>query len=270
MTSMVKRRVDIVVISDVHLGTYGCHANELCDYLNSITPKTLILNGDIIDIWQFRKRFFPSSHLRVLKTILNLATNGTKVYYLTGNHDDLLRRFSDFHLDNIVLADKLILNIGDKKAWFFHGDIFDASIQNARWLAKLGGWGYDMLILINRMLNWGLERMGKERYSIATAIKHGVKSAVKYISDFENVAAELAIEQGYDFVVCGHIHQPQMRLVNNKKGVCTYLNSGDWVESLSALENTDGKWSMYRHDERDKDLVKVVDMPLVQRKTANQ
>lgn len=263
----MKRPVDVVVISDTHLGTYACHAKELGHYLESIQPNILVLNGDIIDIWQFRKRFFPSSHLRVLKSILSMAASGTKVYYITGNHDDLLRRFSDFHLSNVALVDKLVLEIGDKQAWFFHGDVFDASIQNARWLARLGGWGYDLLILINRFINWGLEKIGRERFSIAAAVKKGVKSAVKYIQDFEEIASELAIEQGYDYVVCGHIHQPQMRMVTSKKGVCTYLNSGDWVENLSALENTNGKWTMYRYAEQYQDDVAVFDLQRLQRKT---
>lgn len=251
MNANTRRKVDIAVISDVHLGTFGCHAKELYAYLRSIEPQTLILNGDIIDIWQFRKRFFPSTHLNVLKQILAMAASGTKVYYLTGNHDEMLRKFSDFELGNVTLADKLILPIGDKKAWFFHGDIFDASIQNTKWLAKFGGWGYDILILLNRVTNKALNVIGKPPYSLSGAIKNGVKSAVKYISDFESVAAELAIENGYDYVVCGHIHQPQMRLIAQKKGACVYLNSGDWVENLSSLENVDGVWSLYHHKEAD-------------------
>ncbi|MCC5918715.1 MAG: UDP-2,3-diacylglucosamine diphosphatase [Cryomorphaceae bacterium] len=270
------RTLDIVVISDIHLGTYGCHAKELYRYLKSIEPKTLILNGDIIDVWQFRKRYFPPAHLKVLKRILGLAAKGCKVYYLTGNHDEMLRKFSDFSIGNITLADKLLLNIGNKKAWFFHGDVFDASIQNAKWLAKLGGWGYDTLILLNRLTNLFLVKMGKEPYSLSAAIKKGVKSAVKYIGDFENVAAELAVENGYDYVVCGHIHQPQMRIITNKKGACVYLNSGDWIENLTALEYNDGRWGLYRYkdnipefdDSRDDD-VSVIDIStLIQKVTA--
>lgn len=245
---MSKRVVPIVVISDVHLGTYGSRAPELYRYLKSIKPDVLVLNGDIIDIWQFRKRYFPKSHLKVLKQIMSMASKGTKVYYLTGNHDEALRRFSDFSLGNITLADKLILDLPDGKAWFFHGDIFDASIQSAKWLAKLGGWGYDLLILINSLLNWFLLRMGKERYSLSKKIKNSVKKAVSYIQSFEGTAAELAIEQGYRYVICGHIHQPQLRLVQNAKGFCSYLNSGDWIENLSALEFDGQSWNLYHHN----------------------
>ncbi|MBO6606526.1 UDP-2,3-diacylglucosamine diphosphatase [Psychroserpens sp.] len=243
-----KRKVEIVVISDVHLGTYGCHAEQLLTYLNSISPKKLILNGDIIDIWQFKKRYFPKSHLRVIKKIMDMATNGTEVIYITGNHDELLRKFSDLKIGNISIVDKLVLELDDKKAWVFHGDVFDISIQNAKWLAKLGGYGYDLLILMNRFVNWGLEKLGKDRYSLSKKIKESVKGAIKYISDFEEVATELAIENGYDYVICGHIHQPKMLTVENKIGKTTYLNSGDWVENFTALEYQFKRWKLYHYD----------------------
>lgn len=250
---MDKRKVELVVISDVHLGTYGCHAKELVSYLKSIQPEMLILNGDIIDMWQFRKSYFPKSHFKVVKQLLKMAGKGTRIHYLTGNHDEMLRKFTDLHLGNITLADKLILKLNGHTAWFFHGDIFDASIQNAKWIAKLGGWGYDLLILLNRFMNWTLEKMGREKYSLSKAIKNKVKKAVKFISDFEHTAAELAIDQGYDFVVCGHIHQPQMREVVNGKGSCFYLNSGDWVENLTSLEYHEGVWSLYSHPEGERE-----------------
>ena len=130
MYNVKKRKIDLAVISDIHLGTYGCHAEEVLNYLSSIRPKTLILNGDIIDIWQFRKRYFPKSHLKVIKKIISMATNGTKVFYITGNHDELLRRFTDIDFGNIQVVDKLILELDGKKSWFFHGDIFDATVQH--------------------------------------------------------------------------------------------------------------------------------------------
>lgn len=242
-----KRSVELVVISDVHLGTYGCRAKELIHYLKSIQPEMLVLNGDIIDMWQFRKSYFPKTHFKVIKQLLKMAGRGVKIHYLTGNHDEMLRRFTDLSLGNIQLADKLTLELDGKKAWLFHGDLFDASIQHAKWIAKLGGWGYDLLILINSFMNWCSEKMGKERYSLSKAIKNKVKKAVKFIGDFEQVAAELAIDQGYDYVICGHIHQPQIRQVKNAKGKTTYLNSGDWIENLTALEYHLGKWELYHH-----------------------
>lgn len=242
-----KRKIEISVISDVHLGTYGCQAKQLLTYLNSISPKKLILNGDIIDIWQFSKRYFPKSHLKVIKKIIDMASDGVEVIYITGNHDDTLRKFSGTAMGNISIVDKLVLNLDGKKAWFFHGDVFDASIQNARWLAKLGGYGYDLLILINRVVNWFLERLGREKYSLSKRIKKSVKRAIKYISDFEEVASDLAIQNGYDYVVCGHIHQPKMLLKKNKQGETTYLNSGDWVENFTALEYQFKRWKIYNY-----------------------
>ncbi|WP_452230088.1 MULTISPECIES: UDP-2,3-diacylglucosamine diphosphatase [unclassified Lacinutrix] len=243
-----KRKVEIAVISDVHLGTFGCHAKQLLTYLNSIEPKRLILNGDIIDIWQFSKRYFPPAHLKVIKKIITMASNGTEVIYITGNHDEMLRKFSDAQIGKISIVDKYVTELDGKKAWFFHGDVFDVSIQNAKWLAKLGGYGYDLLIVINRFVNWCLVRLGRERYSLSKKIKNSVKGAIKYISDFEEVATDLAIENGYDYVICGHIHQPKMIIKANKNGQTMYLNSGDWVENFTALEYQFKRWKIYHYN----------------------
>ncbi|MDK2773097.1 MAG: UDP-2,3-diacylglucosamine diphosphatase [Flavobacterium sp.] len=246
---MKRRTVDLVVISDVHLGTYGCHAKELHQYLNSIKPKILILNGDIIDIWNFRKSYFPENHLKVIKKILSLSTKGTKVYYLTGNHDELLRNITDLYLGNIQLLDKLVLELDGKKAWFFHGDVFDSSVHSAKWIAKLGGIGYDYLILLNRFINWVLKRFGKEPYSLSKKIKGSVKKAVKFISDFETTASDIAIDKNYDYVVCGHIHEPKIIRKSTHRGSTLYLNSGDWIENLTALEYNRKRWKIYQYKE---------------------
>jgi len=244
----MKRNVELVVISDIHLGTYGCRSKELLRYLNSINPQKLILNGDIIDIWQFRKSYFPESHLRVLKHILDLAYKGCDVVYITGNHDEMLRKFGKMQFGRIELTNRKLLNLDNKKVWFFHGDVFDASIQHTKWLAKLGGWGYDRLIQLNNIINWGLVKLGYEKYSLSKRIKNSVKKAIRFISDFEETASHLAIENGYDYVICGHIHQPQIRQVETKKGVCTYMNSGDWIENLTALEYHQGKWNLFNYE----------------------
>ncbi|GEP51813.1 UDP-2,3-diacylglucosamine hydrolase [Flavobacterium noncentrifugens] len=244
---MKKRKVEVVVLSDVHLGTFGCHAKELMNYLSSVKPKILVLNGDIIDIWQFRKSYFPKQHLRVIRKILDLASKGTKVYYITGNHDELLRKFSDTVMGNFTILDKLVLELDEKKAWIFHGDVFDVSVQHSKWIAKLGGLGYDYLILLNRFVNWCLYKMGSEPYSFSKKIKASVKKAVKHISDFETTATDLAIEKKYDYVICGHIHEPKIIEKTNKNGSTLYLNSGDWVENLTALEYNRKRWKMYRY-----------------------
>jgi UDP-2,3-diacylglucosamine pyrophosphatase LpxH len=183
----------------------------------------------------------------VLKKIIGLASNGVEVFYITGNHDEMLRKFTDTSIGNFNILNKLVLELDGKKAWFFHGDVFDVSIQNAKWLAKLGGYGYDLLILLNRIINWFHAKMGKEKYSLSKRIKNSVKSAIKYINDFERTAAELAIENRYDYVVCGHIHQPKKEVYDNKNGRCTYLNSGDWVENLTALEYSFKRWKIYHY-----------------------
>ncbi|MDD7886327.1 UDP-2,3-diacylglucosamine diphosphatase [Flavivirga sp. 57AJ16] len=244
----IKRKIEIAVISDVHLGTYGCHAKHLLTYLNSIEPKKLILNGDIIDIWQFSKRYFPKPHLKVIKKIIDMASNGVDIIYITGNHDEMLRKFSNTTIGNVSIVDKLVLELNGKKAWFFHGDVFDVSIQNAKWIAKLGGYGYDLLTLLNRLINWYLEKRGKERYSLSKKIKNGVKGAIKYINDYESVISDLAIENGYDYVICGHIHQPKMTYIENKHGKTMYLNSGDWVENFTALEYQFNRWKIYNYN----------------------
>ncbi len=245
----MKRNLDLVVISDVHLGTYGCKAKELLKYLNSIQPKTLILNGDIIDIWQFKKSYFPKDHLKIIKKIISFATKGTDVYYITGNHDEMFRRFTDFELGNLKVCNKLCLELNNHKTWIFHGDVFDASVQHSKWIAKLGSKGYDFLIVINNIVNWGLVKMGREKYSFSKKIKNNVKKAVKYIGDFEFTASELAIDNNYHYVICGHIHQPQIREISTKNGSCTYLNSGDWIENLSALEYQQHQWSLFLYEE---------------------
>lgn len=248
---MPKREVDIVVISDVHLGTYGCHAKELLKYLKSIKPKMVILNGDIIDIWQFSKRYFPEAHTKVIRRILKFVTDGVPVYYLTGNHDEMLRKFADFNMGGFQLLNKLVLNLGGKKAWFFHGDVFDVTMQHSKWLAKLGAVGYDTLIIINSMVNWFLTKLGREKFSFSQRIKASVKEAVKFINQFEQTAAELAIEKGYSFVICGHIHHAEIREIITEKGSVTYLNSGDWVESLTSLEYHNKEWQIYKYNPQD-------------------
>ncbi len=247
-----KRKIPLVVLSDVHLGTYGCHATELLQYLKSINPQTLVLNGDIIDMWNFTKRYFPSAHMEVLRYIIKMSNTGTRVVYVTGNHDEALRKYSDFILGNLELVDKLILDLDGKKAWIFHGDVFDSSTKGyAKILAKLGGKGYDLLILINSLINWILVSFGREKRSFSKTIKNSVKKAVSFISNFETTAAEIAIEKKYSYVVCGHIHMPQMKEVQNENGKVLYLNSGDWVENLTALEYKKEKWKIYQYKKSD-------------------
>lgn len=245
---MSKRYVDICVISDVHLGTFGSRAKELLAYLKSIQPKLLILNGDIIDGWQFSKHYFPVSHFNVIKEVLSLIAAGTKVVYITGNHDEMLRKYSDVRLGDMLLTDKYVVEINNQNYWFFHGDVFDnTTTGTAKIFAKLGGYGYDFLILLNVFVNFILKISGREKISFSKKIKNKVKKAVQFINNFEHTCAALAIDQQYHYVVCGHIHQPCIKQIQIKQGQVTYMNSGDWIENLSSLEFVNNQWQIYYH-----------------------
>ena len=244
-----KRELELVILSDIHLGTYGCHAEELLRYLKTIKPKKIILNGDIIDMWQFSKRYWPKSHMQVIRHIMGLLAKNTKVIYLTGNHDEMLRKLAAFRLGSFIIDNKIVLKLSGKRAWVFHGDVFDVTMQYSKWLAKLGAIGYDTLILINTMVNWCLLKLGREKISLSKRVKDSVKSAVKFINDFEKTAGDIAIENGYDFVVCGHIHHPEIKRIQTDKGEVMYLNSGDWIENLSCLEYDGTNWRIYRYAE---------------------
>lgn len=246
---MKKRTVDILVLSDIHLGTYGCHAKELLKYLKSIHPKHVILNGDIIDIWQFSKHYWPKAHMKIIKYVMEWVSKGVRVDYITGNHDEMLRKFVGFKMGSFSIENKVLLSLKDKKAWVFHGDVFDITMQHSKWIAKMGAVGYDFLILLNSAINFLMVKWGKQPISMSKKIKNSVKSAVKFINDFEQIAADIAIENEYDYVICGHIHQPEIKKITTEKGNVIYLNSGDWIENLTSLEYTKGKWKLYTYEE---------------------
>jgi len=246
---MNKRAVEIVILSDLHLGTVGCHAVELVQYLNSIEPEVLILNGDIFDIWNFKKYYWPEIHMQVIRCFLSMLSNGTDIYYLTGNHDEVIRKISSIQLGPLFVKDKLVLDLNGEQCWIFHGDIFDITMKQTKWVAKIGGKGYDLLILLNRVVNYLLKKVGRDKISLSKRIKDSVKKAVQFIDDFEVAAMDLAIQNGYDYVICGHIHQPKIRGYENEEGSVIYMNSGDWIENLTALEYDGRQWSMYKYEE---------------------
>jgi len=247
---MQKRCIDVAVLSDLHLGTYGCRAREIVTYLKSISPQILILNGDIIDIWQFSKHYFPSTHVAVIKEIMNLMTSGTRVIYVTGNHDEMLRRYSDLQLGHFQLADKLVIEIDHKMTWIFHGDVFDnATKGSAKFWAKMGSNGYAVLLGFNRFINKLMKLAGREKISLSKNVMQKVNESIIKIEEFETLIGELAIEKKYDYVICGHIHQPQKRIISNKDGSVVYLNSGDWVEHLTSLEYYNSDWHIYKYEE---------------------
>jgi UDP-2,3-diacylglucosamine pyrophosphatase LpxH len=243
---MQKRPGDVAVISDLHLGTYACRATEFLTYLQSISPRLLILNGDIIDGWQFSKHYFPPSHIAIIHEIISLLSGGTRVIYVTGNHDEVLRRYSDLHLGNFQLTDKVVIEINGKMTWIFHGDVFDHTTKRqAKFWGKLGSNGYASLLAFNRFINWVMKRIGREKISFARKVMHQFNKRVVKIEEFETMVAELAIEKKYHCVICGHIHQPGKKIFTTEKGTVTYLNSGDWVEHLTALEYRDNDWHIH-------------------------
>ncbi len=183
--------------------------------------------------------------MKIIRHIMGWITKGVKVYYVTGNHDEMLRKFVGFKMGSFEIVNKIVLNLDGKKAWCFHGDVFDVTMQHSKWLAKLGAIGYDSLIILNRMFNFMMKKIGKNPISMSKKIKNSVKSAVKFINNFEDTASNIAIENNYDYVVCGHIHQPEIKNITTNLGKVTYLNSGDWVENLTALEYKTGNWKLY-------------------------
>jgi len=243
-----RRTLEVVVLSDMHLGTFGCRSKELTQYLRSIHPKTLILNGDIIDIWQFNKRLWSRSHTTVIKEIISLLSTGTRVFYITGNHDEMIRRYTGFKTDTFAIVNKLVWTLSNgQKAWIFHGDVFDIMMEHSKWLTRMGAVGYDILIYINSFANTVSKWLGKGHISFSAKVKDKVKSAVKYINKFENIVAETGAKNNFDYVICGHIHKPEISKMSTENGEITYLNSGDWIENLTALEFDGKDWDVYHY-----------------------
>ena len=243
----MKRNLDILVISDLHLGTYGSEADEVLAYLDTIDADKIVINGDFVDIMLFNKRFWPSSHMKVVKYFLDLISQGKEIYYVTGNHDELMRKFLNFKIQNFKIVNQVVLETHEGKVWMFHGDVFDFSIQTG-WLTKLAGFLYDYMIIFNSWINKKIMRpLGRKRLNFSKTIKSNVKTAVQYFANFEMKAAEVAQKNGYKYVVCGHIHTPKIESFNINGEEVIYMNSGDWLESLSSLEYADNKWSIYMH-----------------------
>jgi UDP-2,3-diacylglucosamine pyrophosphatase LpxH len=223
-------------ISDVHLGTPGCQAYYLLDFLRTHRADTLYLVGDILDGWQLRKGWYwPQAHNDVVQKLLRQARKGTKVVYIPGNHDELARQFVGLALGDISVEEEVVHVTADgKRLLVVHGDLFDGVMQHARWLARLGASLYEILLELNRWLNAVRRRFGLPYWSMSQYLKHQVKNAVSFISDFERVMTEEARRRGCDGVVCGHIHKAELREIDG----ILYCNDGDWVESLSALVET--------------------------------
>jgi UDP-2,3-diacylglucosamine pyrophosphatase LpxH len=235
-----RQRLRAIFISDLHIGTPGFQANALLEFLKCHDCETLYLVGDIVDGWQLRRRWFwPQSHNDVVQKLLRRARKGCRVIYVPGNHDEFARGFAGNAFGGVdILQEAVHTTATGQRLWVIHGDHFDGVIQCAKWLAYVGDWLYELTLKVNRHLNRLRGRLGLEYWSLSAYLKHKVKKAVNFISDFEVAVAHEARRRGYDGVVCGHIHHAEIRDVD---GVL-YCNDGDWVESRTALvEHLDGR-----------------------------
>jgi UDP-2,3-diacylglucosamine pyrophosphatase LpxH len=233
-------RVRTVWISDLHLGTPGCQARALLEFLRHVDCETLFLVGDIIDGWQLRRQWYwPQAHNDVIQKLLRKARKGTRVILIPGNHDEFARKYLGHNFGGVDVMQECIHETADgRKMWVTHGDLFDGVIQCAKWLAYVGDWFYDLILRWNSQLNSLRARLGLPYWSLSRYLKLKVKRAVSYVSDFESAVAREARARGVQGVVCGHIHHAEMRLIDG----ILYCNDGDWVESLTALvEHADGR-----------------------------
>lgn len=237
------RCFESVFISDVHLGTRGCRADKLLEFLDNISCKKLFLVGDIIDGWQLKNRkYWPEEHKAVFNEFIRLAKTGTEVIFITGNHDEFLRDYSEFHFGNLILADEFVFHSQKgEKFLVVHGDRFDVITSCARWMAVLGAIGYNLLLNMNVVINYFRKKMDRPYWSLSKCVKSKVKRAINFISDFqENVSSECT-KRGFQGAICGHIHQAELR----KDDGFTYMNCGDWVESCTAIvEGVDGEFQL--------------------------
>jgi UDP-2,3-diacylglucosamine pyrophosphatase LpxH len=240
VTELAIRRYRSVFISDVHLGTRGCQAELLLDFIRHLECEHLYLVGDIIDGWKMKSGWFwPQSHNDVVQKVLRLARKGVAVTYVPGNHDDRVRDFCGVHFGGVVVARDAIHETADGRRFLVtHGDEFDGVVQHAKWLAFLGDWAYRSVLAANTLVNRLLRRLGFGYFSVSAFLKTRVKNALQFIENFEAAVAEEARRRGVDGVICGHIHKAEMRDIDG----IAYVNDGDWVESCTALvEHPDGR-----------------------------
>ena len=260
-----------IVISDVHLGTEHSKTAQLAEFLRTVNCNTLIMNGDIIDGWHLQKGGkgkWKKEHTDFFKIIMKMMENhNTKVIYIRGNHDDFIDHLAPFEFANISIVKDYVHEKNGKSYYVVHGDIFDSVTSKMVWLAKLGDIGYTMLLWINRIYNIYRAKKGLEYFSLSQSIKQKVKSAVSYVSNYEHELVALARARRADGIICGHIHQSADRMIDG----IHYLNSGDWVESMTALlENEDGNWEVYTHGKTvlKPKAAEVIDFPEIERVAA--
>ena len=245
-----RTRYRTVVLSDIHLGSEFSKVAEVSDFLSRIDCEKLIFNGDTIDGWQLQKddnAFWGAEHSRFFRIIMKMVEkHGTEVYFLRGNHDDFLDKIIPMAMGKLSILKDMILESGGLRYFVTHGDVFDSITSNMKWMAKLGDVMYNLLLKINVMYNRLQSWRGKPYYSFSQAIKNKVKKAVSNASDFDKMLTDMARTKGCQGVICGHIHRPEDRMIDGIR----YLNSGDWVETMSALaEDWSGGWKILMYKE---------------------
>jgi len=259
--TMKIREIEVAVISDIHLATHACKPKKVLKYLKSIQPKTLVLNGDIIDSWRFNRNYFPKPQLKVIRQLIKMMEKGVQVFYITGNHDEFLRKFSQTQIGNLRIVNQLILDLDGSKTWIFHGDIFDNTIHKTKWLAKLGAATYGMLTILNQMINHFLRWIGKPEIIIYKNIKKYTVREKINPSSFESAIGNSAFQQGYQTIICGHTHIPKEKQLTISGQKIQYLNCGDWVEHFTAAEFCNSNWSLYYHNDPDDEATDDLEVP---------
>ena len=247
------RELEVTVISDIHLATHACKHKKVLKYLKSIQPKILVLNGDIIDSWRFSRNYFPKGHLKVIRQIIKMMERGIMVYYITGNHDEFLRKFNQFNIGNLKVMNQLILDLDSQKTWIFHGDIFDLVIHETKWLARLGAASYGFITLINQLVQKIIGLFSKKEIYLFKSIKKRTNREKPAPTAFERKIGEVAEMLGYQTVICGHTHIPRDKWITTRGKPIHYLNCGDWTENFTAVEYANQEWRLHFHLEPDGD-----------------
>ncbi|MFB6342164.1 UDP-2,3-diacylglucosamine diphosphatase [Saccharicrinis sp. FJH62] len=255
------RNVEVAVISDIHLGTHACKARELINYLKSIHPEKLILNGDIIDSWRFSRSYFPKTHLKIIRLLIKFLENGTEVIYITGNHDEVMRNLSGVSFQNLKIVNQHELNQNGLKTWIFHGDFYDRIIHQHKWLARTGAALYGLITITNKAINKTLSVFGLGSVIIYKTIKEKIKTHPEKLSGFEERIITHARKKGYGTVICGHTHTPVNKIISDNNGTLNYINCGDWVEHCTSAEYSHGKWTLKTFSQTESTL--TFDEPVV-------
>lgn len=249
------REIEVVVISDLHLATRACKPKKILKYLKSIHTETLILNGDIIDSWRFSKNYFPKNHLKVIRQLIKMMEKGTQIYYVTGNHDEFLRKFNKTQIGKLKIVNQVILDLNGNKTWIFHGDIFDNIVNSSKPIAKFGSAVYAFLSLINNVVNHVLKFAGKSEIIIYRSFKKYFLKEKRSPSKFENIIAKTAVSQDYKTVICGHTHVPKEKELEIQGKKVHYINCGDWVEHFTASEYYNKRWHLFYFNEPEEELL---------------